>query len=167
VALDELDVRHLRGQVGVVLQDPLVFRGTVAENIAYGRPEATGADIRTAAERATADAFVRALPAGYETALGDDAMRLSGGQRQRIAIARALLGDPALLVLDEPTTHLDDAAIGALMANLTGLPRAPSVIIVTHDPGVAARADRIVHLRDGRLVGEAQGRLEPAEPEYA
>ncbi|MEA2299753.1 MAG: ATP-binding cassette, subfamily bacterial [Solirubrobacteraceae bacterium] len=168
VALDELDVRHLRGQVGVVLQDPLLFRGTVAENIAYGRPDATEADIRTAAERATADTFVRALPAGYATALGDDAVRLSGGQRQRIAIARALLGDPALLVLDEPTTHLDDAAIGALMANLTGLPRAPSVIIVTHDPGVAARADRIVHLRDGRIVGvQAPGRLEPAEPEYA
>jgi ABC-type multidrug transport system fused ATPase/permease subunit len=171
IPLDELDIRHLRRQIGVVLQDPVLFRGTIRENIAYGRSEATDAEIRAAARQATADAFVAGLPAGYDTPIGEEATRLSGGQRQRIAIARALLGSPALLVLDEPTTHLDDESIRALMANLAELPRAPSVIIVTHDPAISDRADRIVHLRDGRVMlveeGRRSGERDLTEPEYA
>jgi ABC-type multidrug transport system fused ATPase/permease subunit len=154
IALDDLDVRHVRRQIGVVLQDPVLFRATVHENIAYGRDGVTEAEVRAAAVRSTADSFVSALPLGYRTPIGDDAVRLSGGERQRVAIARALLGEPALLVLDEPTIHLDAASIDALMANLAALHQAPTVLIVTHDAAIAACADRILHLRDGRVVRE-------------
>jgi ABC-type multidrug transport system fused ATPase/permease subunit len=169
IALDELDVRHLRRQIGVVLQDPVLFRGTVRDNIAYGRDDATDDDVREAARRAAADGFVTALADGYSTEIGDDSARLSGGQRQRIAIARALLGDPALLVLDEPTTHLDEQSIRALMANLAALTPAPGVVIVTQDPAVAAHADRIVHLREGRIVRDERrsGQADLTEPRYA
>jgi ABC-type bacteriocin/lantibiotic exporter with double-glycine peptidase domain len=158
VAFDELDMRALRRQIGVVLQDPIVFRGTVFENIAYGRHDATGEEVRRAAELATAHEFVSALPDGYDTEVGDDGELLSAGQRQRIAVARALLGKPALLILDEPTTHLDDEAIEKLMANLAELPGSPSVLIVSHDPAVVPAIDRVYVLRDGRIAEVDAGR---------
>jgi ATP-binding cassette subfamily B protein len=161
VPFDELDLRALRRQIGVVMQDPLLFPGSIRENIAYGRPDLGDAAIRVAAGRAAATAFIEALPEGYDTQVGDEGVRLSGGQRQRIALARALLSEPALLVLDEPTTHLDEAAIAALIESLEELPTAPTILLVTHDPDVAAHAERIVHLRDGGIV-----RIEPrATPE--
>jgi ABC-type multidrug transport system fused ATPase/permease subunit len=155
IPFDELDMRDLRHQIGVVLQDPVLFPGTVRSNIAHGRPDATDDEVRTAAAAATASGFVERLPAGYDTVVGDEGIGLSGGQRQRIAIARALLGRPALLLLDEPTTYLDEAAVTALMANLDELPRAPTVVIVTHDPHAAAHAHRTVELRDGRVAPDA------------
>jgi ATP-binding cassette, subfamily B, bacterial len=152
VPLDGLDVRALRRQIGVVLQDPIVFRGTVFENIAYGRHDATLEDVRRAAELSTADEFINKLRDGYDTEVGDDGELLSAGQRQRLAVARALLGAPAFLILDEPTTHLDDKAIEKLMANLAQLPGSPSVLIVSHDPAVARAMDRVYMLRDGRIA---------------
>jgi ABC-type multidrug transport system fused ATPase/permease subunit len=154
VPLDELDMPSLRRRIGVVLQDPVIFPGTVAENIAYGRPEATEEEIRRAAGLATAAEFIEALPLRYATPVGDDGVLLSSGQRQRVAVARALLAGPALLVLDEPTTHLDDAAIGRLTENLRTLPGAPTVIAVSHDPEIEAWAGRTIHVRDGRLAAE-------------
>jgi ABC-type bacteriocin/lantibiotic exporter with double-glycine peptidase domain len=154
VPFSELDMRRFRPQVGVVLQDPLIFPGTIRDNIAFGRPQASDEEIRAAAATATADAFIDRMRDGYETVVGDEGAGLSGGQRQRIAIARALVASPALLMLDEPTTYLDDAAVTALMENLAALPRAPTVVLVTHDPQVATHADRVIELRDGRIAGD-------------
>jgi ABC-type bacteriocin/lantibiotic exporter with double-glycine peptidase domain len=150
--LDELDLRSLRRRIGVVLQDPIIFPGTVAANISYGHPEATLDDIRRAARWTTADEFIEALPQGYDTEVGEEGGLLSGGQRQRIAIARALLHQAALLVLDEPTTHLDASAVAQLTANLRRLPGAPTLILISHDPEVGREVDRVYHLRDGRIA---------------
>jgi ABC-type multidrug transport system fused ATPase/permease subunit len=158
VPYDELDMRALRRQIGVVLQDPVLLAGTIRDNIAYARPEASDAAVRAAAEAATAARFIEALPDGYSTVVGDEGAGVSGGQRQRIAIARALLGAPALLVLDEPTTYLDEAAVTELMAQLVALPQAPTVLLVTHDPQVAVHAERVIELRDGHIVRRSQVR---------
>jgi ABC-type multidrug transport system fused ATPase/permease subunit len=152
VPYDELDMRALRRRIGVVLQDPVLLPGTIRDNIAYARPDASDDQVRMAAEAATADRFVEALPDGYATLVGDEGVGLSGGQRQRIAIARALLGAPALLILDEPTAYLDERAVTELMARLQELPQAPTLLLVTHDPEVAKHAERVIELRDGRIV---------------
>jgi ATP-binding cassette subfamily B protein len=149
VPFDDLDIKALRRRMGAVLQDPIIFPGTVAENIAYGCGSADLGEIRRAATGATAGEFVDDLPDGLATQVGDEGVRLSGGQRQRIALARALMSSPALLILDEPTTYLDDAASARLMENLSRLPGNPSVIVISHDPKVEAWADRVIHLRDG------------------
>jgi ATP-binding cassette subfamily B protein len=152
VPFDRLDMRALRRQIGVVLQDPVLVPGTIRENIAYGRADATDDDVHAAATAATAAAFIDRLPDGYETRVGDEGTGLSGGQRQRVAIARALIGEPRLLLLDEPTTYLDESGVTALMRSLESLPRAPAVVLVTHDLHVTAHADRTVELRGGRVV---------------
>jgi ABC-type multidrug transport system fused ATPase/permease subunit len=151
VELAELDLRHARGQIGVVLQDPVIFTGTIRDNIAYAAPWVSEAALRAAAALATAADFVETLPAGYDTQVGDEGELLSGGQRQRIAIARALLGDPAVLVLDEPTTYLDDRAVGAFLERLDELPKPPTVLMVTHSRDIAAHAGRVVEMREGRI----------------
>jgi ABC-type multidrug transport system fused ATPase/permease subunit len=155
IALDELDLPDLRRQIGVVLQDAVLFPGSIGENIAYGRPDASRDEVLAAARAATAAELVERLPRGYDTEVGREGGLLSGGEGQRVALARAILGRPALLVLDEPTTFLDDAAIGTLLDNLRALPGSPTVLTVTHDPAVAAWADRVVELRGGRVRGEA------------
>jgi ATP-binding cassette, subfamily B, bacterial len=162
VPFDELDMPSLRRSFGVVLQDPVIFPGTVSENIAYGQPNATAAEIRRAAAWAMADDFIDALPAGYATSVGDEGVLLSAGQRQRLAIARALLTCPSLLILDEPTTHLDDAAIDRLLGNLRELPGSPTVIAISHDPEIEAWARRVIHLRDGRIATEVAAAAEHA-----
>jgi ABC-type multidrug transport system fused ATPase/permease subunit len=152
IPFDELDMTELRRGFGVVPQNPVLFAGTVRDNIAYADPGAGDAAVVRAAELSTAAAFIEALPDGYATRLTQDGNGLSGGQRQRIALARALFGDPALLVLDEPTTFLDDPSIQTLLDNLASIPRRPAIVLVTHDPVVAALADRTVVLRDGWVV---------------
>jgi ABC-type bacteriocin/lantibiotic exporter with double-glycine peptidase domain len=152
IPYDVLDMRDLRSAFGVVLQDPVILPGTVAENIAYGRPAATSYDIEQAAEMAGVAEFIDRLPGGYAARVGQEGALVSGGQRQRIAIARALLGSPRLLILDEPTTHLDDAAIAAFQATLASQPRRPTVITITHDEVLAREADRVVSLRGGRTL---------------
>ena len=138
----------------MVLQDSLILPATVRENIAYGRPQATSEEVERAAAYAGADGFIAELPVGYDTHVGDDGILLSGGQRQRIAIARALLHDPVLLILDEPATYLDDAEDGALLRPLSAMPVQPSVLIVSHDPEVGSLVDRVYHLHDGRIESE-------------
>ena len=162
VPYDELDITELRRQMGVILQDPIVFPTTIRQNIAYGRPDATAEEIREAARWATAAGWIESLPEGYETQMGDEGGLMSGGERQRVALARALLSQPALLVLDEPTTHLHDATIRRLMQNLTELPGHPTVLAISHDPVVADQADRVYTLRDGRIVSPPEAAGAPA-----
>jgi ABC-type bacteriocin/lantibiotic exporter with double-glycine peptidase domain len=146
---DDLELDDVRRGIGVVLQDPLIFHGTIRENIAFGLPDATDAAIEEAAGWATAASFVRALPAGFETDVGAEGVRLSAGQRQRIAIARALLVRPALVVLDEPATYLDAGATAALVGNLTALPWHPALLLIGHDELLLPRVDRVYRLEDG------------------
>ncbi len=161
--LEEIDVRGLRRQTGALLQEGSAMRGTVAANIAFGRPEASREEVERAAALAAADEFVAGLPDGYETEIGDDGIRLSAGQRQRIALARALLGSPPLLMLDEPTSHLDPDTADRVLDNLMGIEPRPTLLLVTHDPLVARRADRLVEVRGGKVESPAVGLLEGGE----
>jgi ATP-binding cassette, subfamily B, bacterial len=151
VPLDELDLAQLRRSMGIVVQDPLILPATIRANIAFGRPDATQEEIERAAVRAGAHDFILDLADGYDARTGDDGVLLSGGQRQRLATARALLGNPVLLMLDEPTTHLDREATGELIDELMRHPGGPAILVVSHDPAVAESADRLYWLRDGRL----------------
>jgi ATP-binding cassette, subfamily B, bacterial len=143
----------LREQFGLVLQETMLFTGTVAENIAYG-VEAPHDQIVAAAKGAGAHAFISELPEGYETQLGPAGGGLSGGQRQRIAIARTLLRDPAVLVLDEPTTGLDSESEAHVLEGLEALMRGRTTVIITHFPALAVTADRALVLEAGRLVAD-------------
>ena len=148
----DCSVAWLREQFGLVLQETILFTGTVAENIAYGVEEASPEDVVAAARAAGADGFIAELPAGYDTMLGPQAVALSGGQRQRIAIARTLLRDPTVLILDEPTTGLDAISEAAVLAGLEELMSGRTTIVITHSPRLAAAADRVVVVDGGRIV---------------
>jgi ATP-binding cassette, subfamily B, bacterial len=146
--LRQLELASLRGNVAVLLQETLVLHGSVRENIAYARPEATDAEIEAAARAAGAHDFIAALPHGYATDLGERGRRLSGGQRQRVAIARALLADAPVLILDEPSTGLD----AELAASLRDLACDRTTIVISHDLLLTRDADLILVLEDGEVV---------------
>jgi ABC-type multidrug transport system fused ATPase/permease subunit len=157
VLLDGIDlrdarVRELRSRVAIVLQETFLFDASVRENIAYGRPGASDAEVKEAARLAQADAFIERLPEGYATRVGERGVRLSGGERQRIAIARAFLRDAPVLVLDEPTAALDAATEAGLAATLEGLMQKRTTFLVTHRIPLARRADRIVVVERGRVA---------------
>ena len=152
VDLRGLDVHDLREQVALLLQETLIFDGTVRENIAYGRPGATEAQVVAAARAADAHEFVSRLPDGYDTLVGQRGRLLSGGQRQRIAIARAMVRDAPVLVLDEPTTALDPVARARILAPLRRLMAGRSTLVISHDLLTARDADRILVLDAGRVV---------------
>jgi len=160
VPLEEIDVRALRRQSGALLQEGSAMRGSVAANIAFGRPDASMSEVERAAELAALGELVAGLPQGYETEIGDEGVRLSAGQRQRIALARALLGSPPLLMLDEPTSHLDPGTADAVLDNLMGIDPRPTLLLVTHDPLVARRADRVVEVRGGRIEARPESYAE-------
>lgn len=141
----------LREQVGLVLQDTVLFSGTVSENIAYGT-HATPGEVEAAARAGGAHDFIQALPAGYDTVLGPGGVGLSGGQRQRIAIARTLLRDPPILVLDEPTTGLDAESEADVLAGLDVLMRGRTVVMITHSLALAGTADRVVVVDGGTVI---------------
>jgi ABC-type multidrug transport system fused ATPase/permease subunit len=167
VSIDGRDLRDcslpwLRDQVGLVLQDTVLFTGTVAENIAYGL-EVSRDQVIAAAKAAGAHAFVAELPQGYDTMLGQRGVGLSGGQRQRIAIARTLLRDPPVLVLDEPTTGLDAQSEAQVLDGLGALMRGRTTIIITHSPRLAATADRVVVVEAGRVARDGPPELVLAE----
>jgi ATP-binding cassette, subfamily B, bacterial len=156
VLLDGRDLRDcrlawLREQVAIVLQETVLFSGSVRDNIAYGT-DASAATVETAARAAAAHEFIAALPDGYDTQLGPQGAGLSGGQRQRIGIARTLLRDPPVLLLDEPTTGLDDASESELLDGLRALIAGRTTILITHSPRLARLADRVVTLASGRTA---------------
>ena len=152
VDVARVDLDNWRQQVTWVPQRPYLFAATVADNIALGQPDASREDIARAAGMAGADAFIEALPEGYDTPLGEQALRLSAGQRQRIALARAFLRDAPLLLLDEPTAHLDPIIAGQILAVIQTLMAGRTVILVTHRHGWPGGADRVLTLDHGRLL---------------
>ena len=152
VRVSDLDPRWLRRNVGAVSQDPTLFAGTVAENIAYARPNAAREEIVAAAKAANAHEFVSRFPDGYETRVGERGAGLSGGQRQRIAIARVLLADPAVLLLDEATSALDARSERAVTEALERAARGRTTLLVAHRLSTVRRAHRVGVLKDGQLV---------------
>jgi ATP-binding cassette, subfamily B, bacterial len=157
ILLDGVDAARLptaaiRDRIGFVFQQEALFSQSIADNIRYGAPDAQPADIERAAQMADAAGFIRALPEGYDTMLGRRGARLSVGQKQRIAIARALIRDPELLILDEPTAPLDPATEADLIRTLRALARDRIVLIVAHRPGTLAACDRVIFIRDGTVA---------------
>ena len=156
IKVDDRDVRDvslasLRALIGVVAQDTFLFNDTVAHNIAYSRPATPAADIRAAAETALAHDFIMRLPQGYDTVIGDRGLKLSGGQRQRIAIARALLKNAPILILDEATSHLDTESEMLVQKALANLMEHRTVIVIAHRLSTIRRADKIVVLVKGHI----------------
>ena len=146
-----LPVQPLREKIGIVMQETMLFGATIRENIAWGRPGATQAEIEQAAALAQADTFIRGLPHGYDTPVAEVGANLSGGERQRIAIARAFLRDARIVLLDEPTFGLDASAEVQVNAALEHLTRGRTTLFIVHRLQLAARASRIVVMRDGRV----------------
>jgi ABC-type multidrug transport system fused ATPase/permease subunit len=144
----------LRSQIGFVLQETILFHGTVRDNIAYGRPSATDDEIVAAAKLANADEFVAKMPHGYESMVGDRGDTLSGGQRQRIGIARALIRDTPILILDEPTAALDTESEHLVIEGLTRLMKGRTVIMIAHRLSTIRDADKIIVLKDGVVAEE-------------
>ena len=149
--LRDLDLDAFRRQVGIVPQDTFLFSNTVAANIAFGHPGATMDEIRTAARLASADEFVSALPNGYETVLGEFGVDLSGGQRQRLSLARALLLQPSILILDDPTASVDPKTENEIVAALGRASAGRTTFVVSGRVSLLRRADRILVLEGGRL----------------
>lgn len=152
VDIRDLDTRWLREQIGAVAQEPVLFAASIADNIRYGRPDATQAEVEAAAKAANADTFVRGFPEGYATMVGERGVRLSGGQKQRIAIARALLKDPRILVLDEATSALDAESEHLVQEALERLMVGRTVLVIAHRLSTVRDADRVVVVEGGRVV---------------
>ncbi|RYE78352.1 MAG: ATP-binding cassette domain-containing protein, partial [Hyphomicrobiales bacterium] len=148
----ELDLNHLRRSVGVVLQDNFLFRGTVRENIAAAKPDATFEQVVEAAKLAGAVEFIEQLPRGYDTLIEEGAENFSGGQRQRLSIARALVTDPKILILDEATSALDPESEAIVKRSIKGIASGRTVIIVSHRLSMLTDADAILVIERGRLV---------------
>jgi len=155
--LRQITKKTLRAQIGIVLQDTLLFSTTVRENIAYGRPDATEEEITDAARRAQADDFIRQLPEGYASPVGERGGHLSVGQRQRIGIARAFLKNAPILLLDEPTSALDPATESAIMDTIKQLMRGRTTLIATHRLAAVHDVEQIVVLDNGRIVEKGRG----------
>lgn len=159
LSIDGRDVRNyaltdLRAQTGLVPQETLLFSGTVAENILYGRPEASAAEVEAAAQAANAHGFITALPEGYGTVVGERGVKLSGGQRQRVAIARAILKDPRILILDEATSALDNESEVLVQAALDRLMVGRTTFVIAHRLSTVRGAHRILVMDGGRVVAD-------------
>jgi ATP-binding cassette, subfamily B, bacterial MsbA len=157
ILVDGVDIRDytltsLRGQIGIVTQETILFNETVASNIAYGKPGATPDEVIQAARAAYAEEFINGLPQGYDTIIGERGVRLSGGQRQRIAIARALLKDPPILILDEATSELDAESEFMLQQALANLVKGRTVFVIAHRLSTVMNADQIVVVDEGQII---------------
>src|SRR4029453_12226895 len=145
-------VEEYRRNIGIVLQDPFLFYGTIAENIAYGKPDASRAESVAAARAARAHEFILRLADGYDSLVGERGQSLSGGERQRISIARAILIDPKILILDEATSSVDTETEREIQEALDNLIRGRTTIAIAHRLSTLRRADRLVVLEHGRIV---------------
>ena len=159
ILVDGVDIRSyaiidFRRNIGLVLQEPFLFFGTIADNIAYGKPEASRADIMAAARAAHAHEFILRLPHGYDSMVGERGQGLSGGERQRISIARALLIDPRILILDEATSSVDSETEKEIQKALENLVQGRTTIAIAHRLSTLHRADRLVVLDRGQVVEE-------------
>jgi ATP-binding cassette subfamily B protein len=152
VDVREVDLDSLRSQIAFVADDSFLFTASVAENIAYAHQDASMADIEAAARRAQADGFIRELPDGYGTRVGERGLTLSGGQRQRVAIARALLADPRILILDDATSSVDATTESAIKAGLREAMAGRTTFIIAHRLSTVSLADEIVVMDGGSIV---------------
>ncbi|MEL7373023.1 MAG: ABC transporter ATP-binding protein [Pseudomonadota bacterium] len=150
--IESLVLASLRGHIGLVSQDVFLFHGSVRENIAYGRPDASEAEIRAAAEAAEATEFIDKLPEGLDTIVGEQGQKLSGGQRQRLSIARAVLKDPAILILDEATSAVDNETEAAIQRSMAHISENRTTIVIAHRLSTIVNADQIHVLDQGRIV---------------
>jgi len=170
IAIDGQDIatitkRSLRQSIAYVSQQPYLFEGTIRDNIRYGRPSASDADIEQAARLAAADGFIREQPDGYDTRVGENGVTLSGGQRQRLSIARAIVRNAPILLLDEATSALDNESEARVQQALTGIMQGRTTIVIAHRLSTVVSADHIVVLDHGRLVEEGTHATLLAEPE--
>jgi len=164
----DLTIESLRANVGVVLDDAFLFSVSIRDNIAYGRPDADIADVEAAARAAGADTFIRELPQGYDTVVGERGYTLSGGQRQRITIARTLLVNPPILVLDDATSAIDVQVEQQIHDALRVLMEGRTTLIVAHRLSTISLADRVVLLEDGHVVADGtHAELLETTPRYA
>jgi ATP-binding cassette subfamily B protein len=152
VDVRSVDLRSLRRAIAFVADDSFLFSASVAENIAYARPAASREEIEQAARRAQADEFIRELPEGYDSIVGERGLTLSGGQRQRVAIARALLADPRILILDDATSSVDATTEAEIKRGLGEVMKGRTTFVVAHRLSTVSLADEIVVLDDGRIV---------------
>jgi len=152
VNINDIDLQSLRKQIGVVLQEPFLFHGTIAENIAYGRPDATFEEIVQAAQLANAHGFIMNLPDGYDTRIGERGVGLSGGEKQRISIARAILKNPRILILDEATSAVDTETEKLIQEAIDRLIKGRTTIAIAHRLSTLQNADRLLVLKDGEIV---------------
>jgi len=160
VLIDGADVRDvdlgaLRGEIAIVNDDPFLFSGTVHENIAYARPDASREEVEEAAERAQAAGFITELPRGYDARVGERGLTLSGGQRQRIALARAFLADPRILILDDATSSVDASTEQAVKRALREVMAGRTTLVIAHRLSTIALADEIAVLEDGEIAARS------------
>ena len=148
----DVSLRSLRSNIGIVQQDVFLFAGTIRENIAYGRLDATEADILGAASRARLDTMIAPLPNGLDTVIGERGVKLSGGQKQRLAIARIFLKNPPILILDEATSALDTETERAIQQSLAELSQGRTTLVIAHRLATIVNADRIIVIEDGRIA---------------
>ena len=167
VDVTELDPRALRRAVSIVFEETFLFQSTIWENIAFADPAASEADVRRAAALAGADEFIEALPDGYNTIVGERGLSLSGGQRQRLAIARAIVADPRVLILDDATSAVDPTKEHEIRDALGEAMTARTTIVIAHRPATIALADRVVLLDEGRIIAEGtHAELLASHPRY-
>ena len=159
--LRKVQIRSLRQHVAVVLQDTFLFNSTVRENLLYGKPDATDEEMVAAAQTAYAHDFVGQLPHGYDTEIGERGVKLSGGQKQRLALARAILADPRILILDEATSSVDAEAEYLIQQALDEVMKGRTSLVIAHRLSTIRNADKIIALEDGRIreVGDHQDLL--------
>jgi ABC-type bacteriocin/lantibiotic exporter with double-glycine peptidase domain len=161
VPYTELDLRELRRAIGVVTQDALLVPGTIRDNLTYGIPDAPFEAVMEASRLAGVDGFVSRLEKGYDTPVGEDGNLLSGGQRQRLALARALIGKPRVLILDEPMNHLDERDSAEFLRRFTGAPDRPAILLISHREDAVLVTRRVYRLEQGTIV-QAAGQSEAA-----